>query len=439
VQPQHLQAFEHRATDFDGSPLVAWGNPVVARRGAALEYAIELANTAGKDMWINVPAMADDGYVLEMAKLLKNTLDQRRKVYIEYSNEVWNEDSRFRQNYQNRRLAVTEWLRGDLSLNDGKACTPAAGTTTEQILSRFLEVRLAQIFTDERAVRSPAVATFSTVCGVETRALGDRRVAKRLLAIGDAFRSVFGEEAMVRRVRPVLASQVAAPSRVERSLKYVQKYGSRPLPQLVYGIAGAPYVNSDGFEHMPETSQTLASLFSVLEKNTDNYWRFFAPVSVVPYNGGNVSDRRGAKTSFQDLARHFGVRNFSYEGAIELNYPRNLARLRGLYFDAQDDERMQAAVRRYLLKWFDCGNGLFMYFNLSGAWGQQWGNWGLTNDLTKFTRKTDAVRDVHRSGVAGFSAPKCLPPTARRPMMKMIREGSPGSSKRSTRLRAGSR
>ncbi|MBX3469327.1 MAG: hypothetical protein KF878_20835 [Planctomycetes bacterium] len=58
--------------------------------GVAYEYMVQLCNTLGKDPWICVPHLADDDYVRRLATLLRDTLDPRLKVHIEYSNEVWN-------------------------------------------------------------------------------------------------------------------------------------------------------------------------------------------------------------------------------------------------------------------------------------------------------------------------------------------------------------
>ena len=59
-------------------------------RGAAYEYMIQLSNELEADPWFTVPHMADDSYVAELARLIKRDLDPDLKVYIEYSNEVWN-------------------------------------------------------------------------------------------------------------------------------------------------------------------------------------------------------------------------------------------------------------------------------------------------------------------------------------------------------------
>ena len=59
-------------------------------RGVSYEYMIQLCNETGKDMWVCIPHQANDNYVTQLATLIKNNLNSSRKVYIEYSNEVWN-------------------------------------------------------------------------------------------------------------------------------------------------------------------------------------------------------------------------------------------------------------------------------------------------------------------------------------------------------------
>ena len=58
--------------------------------GIAPEYIIDFANTAGVHPWITIPHKADDDYVRQLAKLYRARLNPELKVYIEYSNEVWN-------------------------------------------------------------------------------------------------------------------------------------------------------------------------------------------------------------------------------------------------------------------------------------------------------------------------------------------------------------
>jgi hypothetical protein len=60
------------------------------RRGVPIEVLIALSTRTSADMWVNLPHMADNDYVSAFANLVANTLHQDRKVYVEYSNEVWN-------------------------------------------------------------------------------------------------------------------------------------------------------------------------------------------------------------------------------------------------------------------------------------------------------------------------------------------------------------
>lgn len=58
--------------------------------GVAIEIMINLANKLNIDPWLCIPHRASDEYILEYAKLVKQKLNKNLKVYLEYSNEVWN-------------------------------------------------------------------------------------------------------------------------------------------------------------------------------------------------------------------------------------------------------------------------------------------------------------------------------------------------------------
>jgi len=59
-------------------------------RGVPYERMIELANLTQKDIWICVPHEADSNYIAEMALLFQQNLNPNLRIYLEYSNEVWN-------------------------------------------------------------------------------------------------------------------------------------------------------------------------------------------------------------------------------------------------------------------------------------------------------------------------------------------------------------
>ena len=58
--------------------------------GVAIEYMIDLCNGLRADPWVCVPHQADDDFVRRFAQLVRSRLQPNRRVYVEYSNEVWN-------------------------------------------------------------------------------------------------------------------------------------------------------------------------------------------------------------------------------------------------------------------------------------------------------------------------------------------------------------
>jgi hypothetical protein len=59
-------------------------------KGVPYEAMIDVCNRLDADMWICVPHNASDGYITEMAALVRDSLNPHLKIYVEYSNETWN-------------------------------------------------------------------------------------------------------------------------------------------------------------------------------------------------------------------------------------------------------------------------------------------------------------------------------------------------------------
>ncbi|WP_417910752.1 fibronectin type III domain-containing protein [Candidatus Electronema sp. PJ] len=66
------------------------GTEIPTKSGIPLELIVDLCNRLHADAWINVPHMASNTYVTNMATLLRDNLNPDLKIYIEYSNECWN-------------------------------------------------------------------------------------------------------------------------------------------------------------------------------------------------------------------------------------------------------------------------------------------------------------------------------------------------------------
>jgi hypothetical protein len=89
--------------------------------GVALEYIIELCNELEADPWFCMPHQADDDYVTQFARMVRDgdppnnvpPLHAGAKIYVEYSNELWNTAPGFNQwkwieDQANARLGIID-------------------------------------------------------------------------------------------------------------------------------------------------------------------------------------------------------------------------------------------------------------------------------------------------------------------------------------------
>lgn len=81
----------------NGSTLHQWSDRTqmddytwTGKSGVPYETWADICNMQGAEAWICVPHAANDDYIYEMARLFKEHLDPDLKVYVEYSNELWN-------------------------------------------------------------------------------------------------------------------------------------------------------------------------------------------------------------------------------------------------------------------------------------------------------------------------------------------------------------
>ncbi|MBN1421717.1 MAG: hypothetical protein JXP34_23285, partial [Planctomycetes bacterium] len=82
--------------ETNGSKIRTWADRSVpedatfSAKGVPIEVMVDLANRLGADPWFCMPHLADDDFVRRFAGLVKERLDPRLRIYVEYSNEVWN-------------------------------------------------------------------------------------------------------------------------------------------------------------------------------------------------------------------------------------------------------------------------------------------------------------------------------------------------------------
>lgn len=336
-------------------------------KGGAYEYAVQMANELGKDIWINVPVLADDAFVRSLAELMKQSLAPGRVVYVEYSNELWNYS--FTATGQNSKAAIAEALAGDTSLTWGTQCTQA-------------------MFDATSGNCNPPWAAY-------------HRAGKRIVRISQIFSEVLGADALNSRFRPVFASQWANSAIAEQVLKNIATYRGTPS-SFLYGVATAPYVALPPELITSPTltvDQPLQSLQSTLDKEFSAFFDVGSYVNGAYARGAAFTGKDWSRSTHKAIADYYHIKNIAYEGGIDMGQS-DVSTL--VKIQANRDPKMGEIVKGQLTQWFGCGNDLFLYYSLSSPWGQH-GYWGLTNSTDLDTPKYQAARQVAETDRAAMS------------------------------------
>lgn len=82
-----------------------------SKKGVPMEVIIDLSNRLSSDPWLSIPHDADDNYVQKLAELVRDSLRPGLKVYVEHSNEVWNQA--LFQAREVRKIAVEQKVAPD--------------------------------------------------------------------------------------------------------------------------------------------------------------------------------------------------------------------------------------------------------------------------------------------------------------------------------------
>jgi hypothetical protein len=302
----------------NNSELVKWSDrckvetpQYTGAAGGPYEIAIELGNKMDKDVWLNVPALADDDFITQLGALIREKLEPGRHAYIEYSNEVWN--GQFKQFKQNEEAAKREVAAGDTTLSDNGRDT-------------------------------------------NVHYWGRKRIAKR----GVEIKKLMGDE---ERIRVVLASQVnySPPgSLLKMQLDYVAKFHGPPA-KFFYAVAGAPYFSPGRDEEDPAKKKWYTERKDVTVDALCD--RLVARAHV----GSNENVK-----AFHVLAKSHGLKSFAYEGGLDLQQFNSNVDVK---IASQYDLRTGRAIEDYLSQFYASGGDAMFYFTLSckysknGYWG----------------------------------------------------------------------
>jgi hypothetical protein len=331
----------------NGSTLSSWSDrpsPSYAffgtPKGVPLEIALQLANAVSADAWMNVPVMADDSYITQMATLVHSQLGKNQKIYVELSNEVWN------SSFSQYNYAVTR----------GNALWPAqpSGDGGFEYNREWFGMRTAQM------------------C--------------------DIWKSVWGSDP---RLVCVLGAQAARSFSATEALKC--PYWTRGAPcsgHAINAVAIAPYMG----DALPSawTSQAdggLTNLFQSLYSKNDppsddgSYFaqllrRWFRPATMIPA-GGFIAQDAAWEKDFIEILAPYKLPLLAYEGGQNFANGSTDA-LNTLYMAANRDPRMGQAYTRYFQEWKTNGGQLFIYFNDVGV-ESKYGSWGALESIMQTT------------------------------------------------------
>jgi len=224
---------------------------------------------------------------------------------------------------------------------------------------------------------------------------GYRRVALRLKQIIDIFATVWGQDQINKRVRGVLAGQVANPYVLQLGLEYTEAVWGPPN-RFFYAIAGAPYFNLGTTNNNP--NMTKDDVLTALKASID---------SMSPSTGVGQDNFLAAHTRF---SKWYGLQMRGYEGGPDTFGPNGIQ----AKADATLDPQMKNLVVTYLNNWYSYGFYPLNWF-VAGADGYntQYGTWALTEDMSNFNvpkiQGLDAVRTSPPPALAvGIAIPATL-------------------------------
>nr|WP_320133087.1 fibronectin type III domain-containing protein [uncultured Holophaga sp.] len=318
--------------------------------GVALEHQIQLCNTLGRDMWVNIPVAADDDYVRKIALALRYgtdgtdpytstqtnpvypPLDPSLHLYIEYGNEIWNYAGGF------QCFGVIHDIVLSLSSTHPVRALAPSGSGEYQWLYIYPGYRMG--------------------------------------VISDLFRGVYGDASMMSRVRPLLMTQQGnANNTLSLPLNWLAAYGQSLSPQrtvasYLYGAGGSGYY---GVNTEPSDLTDLDAFFA-----SGNY-----PAT------GNVKGF-GVDSLWTSNS---GLKHVAYEGGPSLD---SCTAVQARAINA--DTRMQDMVEQTHAAWSAQGGDLLVYYCLVGAAQWEFTPDMATTDTPKF-RALDALNGGTRAAV----------------------------------------
>ena len=311
-----------------GDAIGRWGKPAsefqqLFAGGVALEIMIQLANITKTNPWLCMPHRATPEYLTEFAKLVKTKLDPDLKVYVEYSNEVWN------WGFQQAGWMIQSKLAGDAVVASGMSAW-------------------------KNGVKLEFPYDGGTVAKDGGEGHPERMAALDRYCFGP-WEKVFAGADRARLIR-VVGVQHAWTDTARRTAKWVMEHGGADAiaPAGYVGPNQEIYVRWETAGASLTAAQVIANMNEAFEKDSAKWTRGIAAI-----------------------AKQYKLRYLVYEGGqhIQPKDQKETPYMPALKA-AQFDPGMYKVYMRNLALHQEIGCELFMAFSSISRQGTRWGSWG---------------------------------------------------------------
>ncbi|NCO76580.1 MAG: cellulose-binding protein [Cyanobacteria bacterium] len=317
-----------------------------ALKGASVETMIALGNKLNKDVWFNIPHQATDEYMTKFAQLVKAKLNPKLKIYIEYSNEVWN----------------WQFKQAKYSLAQGKAKWNQEGNAYMQ----WYGMRTAQM------------------CDIWKKEFGDQK--NRVICV------ISTQTAYKGREKPLLDCPLWV------------KEGNKPCYQ--HGIDA--YAITGYFSGALGHSDNESKVKSWLNESDGGFNKAIEQLKTGKLLQGKTKDSLpdlfDLFTYHRQVAQERGLQLVAYEGGqhiVAVGKVQENEQLNNFFMELNRRPEMYDLYTEVLNNWEKTGGGLFMHFVDIGQPSKH-GSWGSLEYLDqkespKYNALMDFIRNHHLS------------------------------------------
>jgi hypothetical protein len=279
---------------------------------------LDLANRMSVDPWFNMPHKASDLYLTNFAKLVRDRLNVNRKVYVEYSNEVWN----------------GQFSQARFALEEGKSRWSKEG----DVFAQWYGLRTAQM--------------------------------------SDIWKQVFGSQRS--RVVSVMGTQTAWRGLENSILDCPLWVAEGNPPCYQHGIDALAITGYfSGMLGEGANQATVEAWSNEGEAGFKKAIAQLAQASLIPPSKGYDDSLQGTAAAFhyyQNVARSRGLQLVVYEGGQHLVSSNN-PKLSEFFISLNRRPEMTDLYTKLLEAWKEADGTLFMNFVDIGR-PSKWGSWG---------------------------------------------------------------